>query len=123
MTDNQNTQPTTLLPRLRMRGLRAHSNARGGVAWSGTILLDDEPRLVVSNDGRGGSNMYCGYEADEDALSARALVDAIELQARAATGLRCEAFDALTACMENGDTAEQAVAVVRASFGTGTKAC
>lgn len=113
-----NTKP--LLPRLKMRGLKAIKTAKGTVAWSGTLLLDGKPVIRVSNDGDGGCNLYHPASAAKGAFAdMRELQKQLEAEVKKATGVDFEPLDALTACMENGETGTDAVPVVKQTyFGT-----
>lgn len=102
-----------ILARLTMSELKAIETARGGIAWSGVILLDGRPRYRVSNDGNGGCNFYEPSSID-NYREVRDQLAEIESAAKQATGLKYEALDALTSHMENGDTAAQHVAAVKA---------
>ncbi len=99
------------LARLVMVELRAWENAKEMIGWKGVLALDGVPVLRVSNEGLGGCNTY--EPMAKKSAGFRELVDLLEEAARAATGMKSEALDALTACMEQGGAAESAVAEVK----------
>ena len=110
---------TDILTRIRMTKLRTWRNAKQLTGWEGVITLDGEPAFTVSEEGNGGCNLY-GPPARprKGAPHWRETYEQIEKASREATGLDFEAFDVLTAYMENGDTAAQHVETVRQEYST-----
>ncbi len=104
---------TNILGRLTMSKLQAIQMPRGGVAWSGVILRDGKPYFTVENRGDGGCNFYVPVSRD-NYREVRDEIEGIERTATAETGMQFEALDAITSLMEDGDTAAQHIASVKA---------
>ena len=102
-----------ILSRLKMTKLKRMQMGYGYV-WEGIVELDGKPFCWVSNDGNGGCNMYHPAPgSDVTGPVFRAAMKDVEAAAAEATGCKIEAFDWLTACMDNNWTAADAVARVR----------
>lgn len=105
-----------LLPRVTLKGLKAH-RTRNGVAWTATVCLDGKRLLGVENDGNGGCSHFFPLPGGNH-RDVWDFVKQADDEAAEALGAEhsSECFANLLSCMEKGMTALDAVPVWKAAL-------
>lgn len=100
---NSATQNLKSLTMTKLRTLETHR----GIAWTGTLCIDNKPVMSAECRGDGGCMWYRPLGGQT-----RAFVREIEAAACEATGMAGEALDLILAHMGNGDRADKYIATV-----------